>query len=51
MARRRAIAYVERRIQEIALQANPQARTLASGVHVSLVEYIDDLIAQGNTRR
>lgn len=50
-ARRRAVAYVEKRIQEIILETDPHARTLASGVHAALVEYIDDLIAQGNTRR
>lgn len=50
-ARRRAVAYVEKRIQEIILETDPHARTLASGIHAALVEYIDDLIAQGNTRR
>ncbi|WP_428307972.1 tyrosine-type recombinase/integrase [Lacipirellula sp.] len=50
-ARRRAVAYVERRIQTIAFDADPHARTLASCIHAALVEYIDDLTAQGNTRR
>lgn len=51
VARRRAVVYVERRIHELVLQTDPHARTLASGIHAALVEYIDDLIAQGNTRR
>lgn len=50
-ARRRAVAYVERRIQEIVQERDPLARTLASGIHAALAEYIDDLIAQGNTAR
>ena len=51
VARRRAVVYVERRIQLIVLEADPIARTLASGIHAALVEYIDDLVAQGNTHR
>ena len=50
-ARRRAVAFVERRIQQLLLDADPHARTLASSIHVALVEYIEDLIAQGNTPR
>jgi integrase len=50
-ARRRAVSYVERRIQEIVQASDPHARTLASGVHASLDEYVQDLIAIGNTRR
>jgi len=50
-ARRRAVSYVERRIQEIIQASDPHARTLASGVLASLDEYIQDLVAIGNTRR
>ena len=51
VARRRAVAYIERCIQEIILRADPHARTMASGIDPALSEYVDDLVAQGNTRR
>jgi integrase len=51
VARRRAVPYVERKIQEIVQERDPLTRTLASGIHATLVEYIEDLIAQGNTPR
>ncbi|BBO31108.1 hypothetical protein PLANPX_0720 [Lacipirellula parvula] len=51
MARRRAVAFVESRIQEIIQERDPHARTLACGVHASLGEYVQDLVAIGNTRR
>lgn len=50
-ARRRAVAYVERRIGEIVLATDPHARTFASGVHAALDEYVGDLLALGNTQK
>jgi len=50
-ARRRVITYVEAKIRRIMLHADPTARTMTNGIHVALNEFIDDLIAVGNTRR
>lgn len=51
VARRRAVACVERRIQEVLHERDPLTRTLASSIQAALAEYLDDLVAQGNTRR
>lgn len=50
-ARRRAVEFVEEKVREIVFASDPKRRTLANGIYASMQEYIDDLIAQGNTSR
>jgi len=49
VARTRAKDYVEQRIREIALERDPGLRTKHNKITTVLKEYIDDLVAVGNT--
>ena len=50
-ARRRAVEFVEEKIREIVFASDPRRRTIANGIHASLEEYVNDLVAQGNINR
>lgn len=48
-ARRRAVPFVEAKIAKLVLLSDPQARTATNGICAALNEYVDHLIAVGNT--